>query len=123
MLKPRPTRWQAAMAKDQADSVQWHTLTQHFRGSGVTEKVSAFRGGAHAGLFQRALDHARHAVVGHERLERRDLAKKDVICCTEIGPGDQIPQQSVASILRQRQADFVTPFPHNPEREIGRAHV
>jgi hypothetical protein len=55
-------------------------------------------------------------VLGHERLERRDVAKKDVVCGTELGPGDQILQQCVARILRQPQADFVTPFPHDSER-------
>ena len=104
------------MTKNQANAVQRHPLTEHFRRGGVTEKVGAFRGAVHAGLFQRTLDHSRHTVVGHERLERRNLTEKDVVCCTEGGPGNQILQQRVARILRQRQADFVTPFPHDPER-------
>ena len=33
-----------------------------------------------------------------------------------VWPGGQILKQRVASILRQRQADFVTAFPCNAER-------
>ena len=43
------------MAQHQTDSVQGHTLTQHFRGGGVTEEVGAFRGGVTPAFFSARL--------------------------------------------------------------------
>src|SRR5450631_4310150 len=94
-------------------------MSQHFRGSRVSQQVRTLAGRLDTGAPQRMLDDTGNAVARGKWHDRSDAAKEYMIRMTNPRPAVKIGKQCISDILRQRQSHLVSAFARYQHGAIG----